>query len=398
MKRSLHGSFGRLIAPGQTIRAAALALCASFSVVAVVPAQQPPASVNAAVRQLGTIRSIEGSSLGLTTDKGEQVTIAIAPEAKVLQLPPGSTDLKAAQPAAMSDLAVGDRVLATGVAAEAPVVLTARRLIVMKSVAIAQKHESEQAGWQHGSGGVVSAVDAASGAITAAAGARTLHITTASTTVFRRYSPTSARFEDAQPSTLADLHVGDQLRVRGERSAEGDIVAEEIVSGSFRHLSGTIDAVNAASNSISVKDAKTKRSMLLEITAGTAIHHLPAETAARFAARAKSAGTGSGTRASTAAASAPPASGPGEGPAGAPRAGGSDLAQVVSQLPAELVGNLHAGEAVMVVGTDGKNGSISALTVLSGVEPILAASPNGNAEVALSPWSMGGGEAAGGPQ
>jgi len=40
------------------------------------------------------------------------------------------------------------------------------------------------------------------------------------------------------------------------------------------------------------------------------------------------------------------------------------------------------------------------VTILAGVEPILAASPGGGAEMALSPWSMGGGggEAGGGSQ
>ena len=48
----------------------------------------------------------------------------------------------------------------------------------------------------------------------------------------------------------------------------------------------------------------------------------------------------------------------------------------------------------MVVGTEGNSGSIAALTMLGGVEPILAASPG--AEMELSPWSMGGGGAAAG--
>ena len=51
----------------------------------------------------------------------------------------------------------------------------------------------------------------------------------------------------------------------------------------------------------------------------------------------------------------------------------------------------------MVVGSGAQAGaSITAITLLSGVEPLLAASPSGTSGFNLSPWSMGGGEAAAG--
>lgn len=351
----------------------------------------------ASARQIGTVQSIDADTLTLLNDKGEQMTISMAAETKVVQLPAGSTDLKAAQPAAIADLSVGDRVLAIGAPGATAASLTARRLVLMKSTDISKRHETEQAGWQHGSGGIVSAIDPATGSITLAAGARTVAIATGPSTIFRRYAPTSARFEDASRSTLAGLHTGDQLRVRGERADDGSIKADEIVSGAFRHLSGTILAVNATANQLSVRDLKTKKPVTLSITPGTAIHELPEEVATRFAARAKSAPGAGGAKAAPAAATpaaAETASSTHE--TGAPHAGGGDLSQIVARLPAATLANLKAGDAVMVVGTDGDAGMIAALTVLGGVEPILAASPSGGAEMALSPWSMGGGEAAGG--
>jgi len=52
----------------------------------------------------------------------------------------------------------------------------------------------------------------------------------------------------------------------------------------------------------------------------------------------------------------------------------------------------------MLVATEGSSGGIpTAITLLGGVEPILQASPNGNASTILSPWSLGsqaGGETA----
>jgi hypothetical protein len=44
------------------------------------------------------------------------------------------------------------------------------------------------------------------------------------------------------------------------------------------------------------------------------------------------------------------------------------------------------------VSTEGSQpGEVTAIAVLSGVEPILRARPKGSQEVRLGPWSMGGG-------
>jgi len=52
----------------------------------------------------------------------------------------------------------------------------------------------------------------------------------------------------------------------------------------------------------------------------------------------------------------------------------------------------------MIVSTEGAGaGEVTAITVLGGVEPILAASPNGAEPMRLSPWTLGssaGGEEA----
>jgi hypothetical protein len=52
---------------------------------------------------------------------------------------------------------------------------------------------------------------------------------------------------------------------------------------------------------------------------------------------------------------------------------------------------LQKGDAVMVVATPGGPDGIStAITLLSGVEPILEASPKSSASTILSPWSLSG--------
>jgi co-chaperonin GroES (HSP10) len=343
--------------------------------------------------------------------------VTVADGARILQLAPGSTDLKSAQPIALTDVAVGDRVLVTG-KSDDDGSFSATRVILMKSTDIAQKNETEKQDWQHrGSGGIVSAVNGST--LTISSGARKVQIDTTAATKFRRYAGDSVKFEDAKAGTLSQIQVGDQLRVRGSKSEDGSTIqAEEIVSGSFKNLSGTIATVNASAGTITLKDLTTKKMMTVSVTANSDVRKLPPEVAARFAARQRGEGAGGANGAAhpqgagaPAGSAAPQAGAPTRGaggmggPAGAGggmggpgRSVGGDLSQMLSRLPAETLGDLKVGDAVMIVASETAPGSdkVTAVTMLSGVEPILAATPSGTPAMTLSPWSVGGGAPEGG--
>jgi co-chaperonin GroES (HSP10) len=362
---------------------------------------QTPASAPAAAgRQLGTVKTVAGNTLTLTTDAGQEVIVSVADGARILQLAPGSTDLKTAQTITLADIATGDRVLVSGKAGDTASAFAASRVILMKSGDIAQKHEAEQADWQkRGTGGIVSAVDAGSGTLTVSIGAKKLTINTSNTTQFRRYAGDSVKFEDAKPGTLAQIQVGDQLRVRGAKSDDGaSIQAEEVVSGSFKNLAGLIATIDVGNGKLTLKDLSTKKTVTVTITANSSVRSLPPEAAARFAARAKGiAGGSSGTPAVTEGGGT--AAG-GERTGGSGHSAGADLSQLVSRLPNQTIADLKVGDAVMIVGSqsDAASNGVTAVTLLSGVEPILAATPSGSASLTLSPWSLGGGTADSGSQ
>lgn len=385
------------------LRAAVLGVGLSLSLAGApfARAAQAPAATSAVARQIGTVKAISSNSLTLTTDAGQTVTVSVADAARILQLAPGSTDLKSAQTISLADIAVGDRVLVTGKAGDSAGSLTASRVILMKSTDIAQKNEAEKADWQRrGSGGLVSAVDAGSGTVTISAGAKKIQVQTNGNTKFRRYAGDSVKFEDAKPGTLAEIQAGDQLRVRGAKSEDGaTIQAEEIVSGSFRNLAGTIATLNADGGTLTLKDLTTKKTMTVTVTANSDLRKLPPEMAARFAARAK--GATAGAPAAGNAGGQTPAGGSG-GMVGPGRSAGGDLSQMLARLPNVTLAELKVGDAVMVVGSETEAGSnkVTAVTMLSGVEPILAATPSGTPTMTLSPWSVGGGapESGGGGQ
>src|SRR5439155_1834165 len=77
---------------------------------------------------------------------------------------------------------------------------------------------------------------------------------------------------------------------------------------------------------------------------------------------------------------------------GGMRQGGApDLQQMLNRMPAVTLADLHKGDAVLIVTTQGSaTGGGTAITLLSGVEPIFQAAPTGSQAMMLAPWSLGG--------
>jgi hypothetical protein len=197
------------------------------------------------------------------------------------------------------------------------------------------------------------------------------------------------------------------LRARGSRSADGkELVAEEVISGTFRNIAGTISSIDAANNTITVKDLLAKKSVVIKFNSDSQLRKLAPQMAQRLAFFLKSgaqAPQGGAPAAGQTSASGTPAAGssPGGSPQGPRPAGGPDFQQMLSRIPTVSLSELQKEDAVMVVATQGTTGSeVTAITLLGGVEPILTASPNGMGAAALfSGWNLGapGGEG-GGPQ
>ncbi len=360
-------------------------------------AQEQPAG-NAA-RPVGTIKAIVGNTIELKTDAGAEVTVLVLPTTRIVRVAPGQKDLTGATLAKLQELQAGDRILVRGTPAVDPKQLAAITVVLMKATDVAQRKEQERQDWEkRGIGGLVNALDPASGTIqiktTSFAGTKLVTIRTSNVTTVRRYSPTSVKFEDAVPAKLDQVKLGDQLRARGNHNADGtEFTAEEIVSGTFRNVSGLITAIDATGNTLTVNDLATKKPVVVKITPGSQLHKLLPMVAQGIAMRLKgSQENGEGQR------------GPGErqvfarqgeGPSrpanGGGRPGGMDLGQMLNRMPTVTLAELQKGEAVMLVATADSD----AVTLLSGVEPILTDS---RAAMLLQPWNLSGGAGEGGPQ
>jgi hypothetical protein len=374
-------------------------------------------------KAVGTVKSISGNSVVLTTSAGAEATVTLSDSTRILQTKPGQTDLKTATPIHVSDIKVGDRILAIGPAGEGNATL-ASTVIVMKQGDIAEKQQQEREEWRNGVGGIVKEVNASAGTIaisnasSVAATGKQILVHVSPTTDIRRYSSDSVKFDDAKPGTIDQIKPGDQIRARGERNADGTaFTAQAIVSGAFRQIAGMVVSTNPGSGSIIVQDLLTKKPVTLKVTADSEMRKLPEFVAQRLAMRLK----GAGSAAPGGGAAGEPQHGPGSpngaeaegrtegrnGQSGGPSAGGNgrnrggspDFQQMLSRMPAVSISDLKKGDAVILVATEGReNSAPTTITLLAGVEPILSAAPAGAAAATiLSPWNLGaspGGDAA----
>jgi hypothetical protein len=389
------------------------------------PAGQAAGATQAAVTQsVGTVKAINGNVLILTLDAGTDVTVNVTDTTRMVQVTPGQKDLKAAPAIHVTDLQVGDRIIVRSRASDDPKSITALGIMAMKRTDVDAKKKQDLSDWQKsGVGGLVKAVDPAAGTITiagpAVAGvAKTTVIHTTKATILRRYAPDSVKFDDAKPAPIEQIKPGDQLRARGEKNADGDeFAAAEIVSGTFRNIAGTITSVDAASKTMNVNDLIGKKVMVVKISNESQLKKLSPEMAQRIAMRFRSgggdgagggaAGGGNGGAGNGAAGAAPGATpGGANGGNGASGANGgrggmqpggaaggrADFQQLVNRLPAATITDFQKGDAVLVVSTQGTDtGGVTAITLLGGVEPMLAAAAGVSGQaVTLSPWTLGG--------
>jgi len=380
---------------------AAPLLLASLAFISIrTPAQQASRSS----RMVGTVQAINGKSLTVLSDSGAASAVSIEDSTKLLQIEPGKTDLKEAAPLVLGDIQPGDRVLVRGVLAEDGKTIRAASLIAMKKTAISEKQNKERAEWQRGIGGIVKTVNLAAQTVVlrtngfATNKEITLHLS--KDTVLRRYAPDSTRFDAAKPAPFSAVQIGDQLRARGARTADGaGFDAAEVVSGTFRNVAGTITSVDVATNTAVVLDLATKSSLTLRVSAESQMRKLPPPFAERLAARLKgqSGEAPAAENGSPAPVSQHPQSQPSD-QAAAPGAGsraGGDFQQLLARMPAATLADLQKGDAIMVVTTQGtEKDPPTVVTLLAGVEAVLRASPKGGQDMILSPWTLGGGEPA----
>jgi hypothetical protein len=370
-------------------------------------AQAPPALKSV----IGEITLIDAGSkqIKLKSDDGAAYTITLNDGTSFLRIPPGEKDLKKASKIAFTDVMVGDRALARGPLEEDTKTVPARTVIIMTKGDLAQKHQHDQAEWQtRGVAGTVASLNADSKEVTITTRGREPKtiVVDASAADFRRYSADSTKFADAKPSSFADLQPGDTLRALGEKNEDGThLKAEELISGAFETIAGTVDSVDPASGEVHITNLQTKKPVVVRTNPSTLLRRLDPTMAATLARRLRPDSSGGGPaapgggRPPSTESAAPPQGAPTEQGGGFRRGagggGGGDLQQILERMPQLSLADLKKGDAVIVSSSKGpSDASVTAFAFVAGVEPFLAAAPRTAGQVNLGSWNLdlGGGQ------
>jgi hypothetical protein len=226
-----------------------------------------------------------------------------------------------------------------------------------------------------------------------------------------RYNPENGKYE---ASKLATAKTGDQLRVLGEKSADGtSIKATDVGVGTFKSLGVVVKSVDTAANTVTGIDSGTKQTVTIKVLGDTKLHRFN-DTSAMMVARqlnptyqqaggrgARGGGAPGGDGAAAggppAGAGGPPAGmaggrGPG-GPGGGGRGrGGMDVGKIIEQQPTITLADLKAGDALIASVALGSDSSkMFAIGLVAGADPVLRATANSGPDPLAGSWNMGGG-------
>lgn len=372
-------------------------LLAIFLSLALAGAQTTPPPLKSVI---GEVTAVDASAkqIKVKADDGVLYTINLGDATSYYRIPPGEKDLKKAAKIAFTDVEVGDRVLARGPFTDETKSVAAKTVVIMTKADLAQKHAKDREEWQkRGIAGTVTAVNPGTKEITINTHQRDAKpiVIDASSAGFRRYAPDSVRFSDAKPSTFAELQVGDTLRALGNKDDTGTrLKAEELVFGSFQTIAATVVSANAATGELVVMDLKTKKPVTILTNQNTMLRKLDERVAGFLARRmhADAAGgaSGAGAHPTQGAPGAPGASAGSDGGRAAFAGGGFDLQQMLERSPQLNLADLKKGDALII--SSSKDGAtVTAFSVVGGVEPFLAAAPRTAGEVDLGSWSIGAG-------
>jgi Cu/Ag efflux protein CusF len=387
----------------------ATALVVLSSLISVVRAQAPKLD-----RVIGEVTAIDANAkqISVKLDSGVVVPAAVDDKTRYMRIPPGEKDLKNAATIAFENVAVGDRAFVRGHMSDDQKSIAAMAVIIMTKAELAQKHERDREEWKRrGMAGPITAVNAEAKEITISTrtreGPKPVVVEMAEHVDFRRYAPDSIRFSDAKASSFAELKVGDQLRVLGDKNADGShIKAEEIISGSFRNIAGAIKTIDASANQITLTDLVLHKPVTVTLSPETAMRRLPPFMAAMLARRegggaAAGGAPGGGSREGTAQGipgpPRPDGAKPGAGapaaenaqyPGGGMRRGNMDFQDMLERMPQIKLADLKVGDAVMLSSTSGTDGvRVTAINLLAGVEPLLTAAPKGGQDI-FGQWNF----------
>ena len=328
----------------------------------------------------GEVASVSSDTIVLNTKDGA-TTVSLTDKTEFKKVSAENPSLKTATPAALTDIGVGDKLAVTGIWPADKKSLPARAVYLMTKADIAEKNTKETQEWRtRGITGRVTTIDPVAKKISIEVrgftGSTTVEVTAKDNAKFMRYAPNSVKYDEAKPGTIADINPGDMLRALGDKGAEGTtFAAEEIVTGAFQTVAGTVKSVDDAKNEVLITDLRTKKDVTIAVSPTSVLKKFPEEMAQRMA---QFQGGGQGMARPAGQGNAPEGARPqGAGAQGrgfGQRGGGGGIDEMLDRFPTITPSDLKPGDMIAVSSSKNDNADhITAIKLLAGVEPFLRA-------------------------
>lgn len=347
---------------------------------------------------MGDVTAMSAGKIALQTKDGA-IDVALTEKTEFKRVTPENPSLKSAVAAALSDIGVGDRLVVSGVFAADKKSLPARTVFLMTKSDIAQKQAKESEQWRtRGIAGKVVSVNPQTNQITievrGLANSTSVVLTPKESAKFRRYAPNSVKYSEAKMSSVGEIKPGDMLRALGDKSADGaSFTAEEVLTGAFQTVAGTVKTIDAAKGEVVISDFQTKKDLTIAVGSSATLKKFPEEMAQRMAQmQTMQAAGGGGVRppgqgqnrpdgarppqADNAASGDQGQSGQRRGGFGGGTRGGTQggIDDMLERFPNITIADLKAGDMIAVSSTKTANADrLIAIKLLAGVEPFLKA-------------------------
>lgn len=346
---------------------------------------------------VGDVTSLTQSKIVLQTKDGA-VDVMLSGKTEFKRVPPENPVLKAAVASTFQDIAVGDRLAVSGIFSADKKTMPAKSVYLMTKTDIAQKQTKESEQWRtRGVSGKVVSINPQNSQITievrGLANSSNVVLTPKENAKFRRYAPDSVRYSEAKMSSVSEIKPGDMLRALGDKSADGAaFTAEEVLTGAFQTVAGTVKTIDAAKGEVVIADFQTKKDVTISVGQSSTLKKFPEEMAQRMAMMQMggAAGAGGGLRPAGQGQNAagggmrPPQTGnsqsetgnqggQGRGGFGGMRGGNQGgIDDMLERFPNITVADLKPGDVIAVSSSKSADTSkITAIKLLAGVEPFL---------------------------
>ncbi len=349
----------------------------------------------------GKVSEINASAGQITikTAAGSVVVASVNEKTTYQRMPPGETDRSKAEQTSLTEITVGDGVVARGFVAADQKSVPAQQIIVVSQSEIAKKSAAEKMAWSRGAKGIVSSVNPSTKEVTVTS--RALNGTAQTVIVavdkakIKRYPPDSIpKYTNATPANFEDIKVSDQFNAKGTKSEDGThLAAEEVLFGTFKIVGGTVTSIDVANNEVKINDLTTKKPLTIMFKPDSIIRRLPPQGmpmmfgggggpggpggGAPGAGQGRPQGSGEGQPQAAPGqrpeGQRPQGAGPG-GPGGPGRMGGGrSMADLLEQWPTITINELKVGDTILMSSLPGSDPTqFTAIQLVTGAETLLA--------------------------